>query len=241
MNESRVLPAIITGVALVIGALIFGGFYYSAQTVMNNNDSLSVTGSTKTRVTSDQAKLSVSISSTAFETDLASGYNNMARELKLVKDMMIRLGAEDAQIIQSPISMNQMWDDKNGAPQRYQLNQTISVQLNDVEKVTEISKKIPELASQGGIVSVQSLEYYYSKLPDLRVSLLTEAIQDAKARAEKIAEGTGRRVGSVEAASSGVVQVLSPNSVEVSDFGSYDTSTIEKDVMVTVKASFRLR
>ncbi len=39
----------------------------------------------------------------------------------------------------------------------------------------------------------------------------------------------------------GVVQVLPPSSTEVSDYGAYDTSSIEKEVMVTVKASFRLR
>ena len=70
---------------------------------------------------------------------------------------------------------------------------------------------------------------------------MSDAIKDAKSRAEKIAEGTGRKVGSVQEASSGVVQVLTPNSIEVSDYGSYDTSSIEKEVMVTVKASFRLK
>lgn len=241
MSESRFFTAIITGVALMVSALIFGGFYYSAQTVANNNDSLSVTGSTKTRVTSDQAKVVVSISATALETDLASGYNMIAKELKLVKDLMKNSGAEEGGIVESPVSINQIWDQNSSAPIRYQLYQSISLQMNDVLKITEISKKIPDLASQGGIISVQSLEYYYSDLPNLRVSLLSEAIQDAKARAEKIAEGTGRLVGDVQAASSGVVQVLSPNSIEVSDSGSYDTSTIEKDVMVTVKASFRLK
>jgi hypothetical protein len=137
--------------------------------------------------------------------------------------------------------MNQVYDQNNTSQIRYQLNQTVTLQLNDVNKITDISKKIPDLAAQGAIVSIQSLEYYYSKLPDLRVSLLTQAVQDAKARAEKIAEGTGRRVGSVQTASSGVVQVLTPNSVDVSDYGSYDTSSIQKDVMVTVKAAFRLQ
>ena len=121
------------------------------------------------------------------------------------------------------------------------MNQSFTIQSDDVEQITAISKQIPELASQGVIVSIQALEYYYSKLPDLRVSLLTDAIKDAKARAEKIAEGTGRNVGAVQAASSGVVQVLSPNSVDISDYGNYDTTSIEKEIMVTVKASFRLK
>jgi hypothetical protein len=48
-------------------------------------------------------------------------------------------------------------------------------------------------------------------------------------------------VGSIRSASMGVVQVLSPQSIEISDYGSYDTSSVEKEVMVTVKAAFSLR
>jgi len=136
--------------------------------------------------------------------------------------------------------MNQLYD-QNGPSGRYQFTQTVTLQSGDVAKVTELSKNVTDLAGQGIVVNVQSLEYYYSQLPDLRVSLLTDAVKDAKARAAKIAEGTGRHVGDVQSASVGVVQVMAPNSVDVSDYGSYDTSSVEKDVMVTVKASFRLK
>ncbi len=241
MNESKVSSSIIMGVALIISALVFSGFYYSAQSTVNNKDSLSVTGSTKTHVSSDQAKLVISLSSVAPATDLASGYKSIASDLNLTRELLKKSGVLSTDIVEGPVSMNQIYDQNNSAPIRYQFGQIVSVQMNDVNKITEISKKIPDLTSQGAIISVQALEYYYSKLPDLRVSLLTQAIQDAKARAEKIAEGTGRRIGSVQSASSGVVQVLTSNSVDVSDYGSYDTSSIEKDVMVTVKASFRLQ
>ncbi|MFA5050912.1 MAG: SIMPL domain-containing protein [Patescibacteria group bacterium] len=240
MTESKLNTAIILGVALIISALIFGGFYYFAQS-KNSTDALSVTGSTKMRVTSDQAKLIINLSSIVYANDLSSGNRDIAHDLALTRDLLKKSGVADADIVESPISMNQVWDQNNTGQIRYQLSQIITLQSNDVNKITDISKKIPTLAEQGAIISVQSLEYYYSKLPDLRVSLLTQAVQDAKARAEKIAEGTGRHVGSVISASNGVVQILTPNSVDISDYGSYDTSSIEKDVMVTIKASFRLK
>lgn len=241
MNESRFRPALVIGASLIISALVFGCLYYYAQSSANNKDSLSVTGSTKTHVTSDQAKLVISLSSIALGTELSNGYKSIANDLNLTRDLLKKSGVASTDIIEGPVLMNQVYDQNNSLPVRYQFSQTVSVQMSDVNKITEISKKIPDLTSQGAVISVQSLEYYYSKLPDLRVSLLTQAIQDAKARAEKIAEGTGRHVGSVQSASSGVVQVLTSNSVDISDYGSYDTSSIEKDVMVTVKASFRLK
>jgi hypothetical protein len=38
----------------------------------------------------------------------------------------------------------------------------------------------------------------------------------------------------------GVVQVMPVGAIEISDYGSYDTSGIEKEVMTTVKATFSL-
>jgi hypothetical protein len=91
------------------------------------------------------------------------------------------------------------------------------------------------------LFSTQSLEYTYSKLPELRVSLLKDAMTDARARANSIASSDGKGVGALTSASIGVVQVLSPSSTSVEDYGAYDTSSIEKEVMVTVRASFQVR
>jgi hypothetical protein len=238
--DAKKISANFIGIALIISAIIFGSFYYYAQ-LANTKDVLSVTGSAKTKVTSDQAKLVISLSRTAAISALSLGYSSIANDLSLTKKLLQDSGVDNSTIVESPVSMYQNYYKEGASEASYQLSQTITIQSNDVNKITDISKKIPDLASQGAIVSVQSLEYYYSRLPDLRISLLSDAIKDAKSRAEKIAEGTGRKVGSVQEASSGVVQVLTPNSVDISDYGSYDTSSIEKEVMVTVKASFRLK
>ncbi len=239
MTESKFFPAVVIGFALVISALIFGLFYYSGQSV-SSKDILSVTGSAKTRVTSDQVKLTIALVRPSTQQSLGTGYNAIAKDLALTKDFLKKEGVDSNMITEGTVAMNQMYK-PNGDNNEYELRQVLTIQSADVAKITDISKRVSSLASQGAIISVQSLEYYYSKLPDLRVSLLSDAIKDAKARAEKIAQGTGREVGNVQAASSGVVQVLPPSSVDVSDYGAYDTSSIDKDVMITVKASFRLK
>lgn len=85
------------------------------------------------------------------------------------------------------------------------------------------------------------MEYYYSKLPELRIELIPDAINDAKLRAQKIAEGSGKKIGVIKSANLGVVQVLPVNSTEVSDWGTYDTSTIEKEVMIPVTVIFEIK
>jgi hypothetical protein len=45
-------------------------------------------------------------------------------------------------------------------------------------------------------------------------------------------------IGPVRKARMGVIQITRPNSTEVSGYGIYDTSTIEKDISVVVTVSF---
>ena len=117
----------------------------------------------------------------------------------------------------------------------------ITIESKDVSGTDALSKNINELAGKSVFISGNYLEFYVTSLPQLRVSLLADAVKDAKARAEQIASAGGQKVGALKAASSGVVQVLAPNSIEISDYGQYDTQSIEKDVMVTVRATFFVR
>ena len=239
--ESGPAPKFIS-LVLIGAAVVFGLFYYTAQTRTANDDTLTVTGSAKTRVTSDSAKLIITLTRTVPISELAQGYAAIERDRGLVNGLLATNGITNAQKTDGPVAMNQSYDQNTyGAEIRYQLTQNITVHSDDVTTVTTIAAALPSLAAQDAVVSVQSLEYYISNLPDLRVALLTDAVTDAKARADKIAAGTGRSIGSVRTASSGVVQVLAPNSIDIADSGAYDTSSIEKEVMVTVKASFDLR
>jgi hypothetical protein len=39
----------------------------------------------------------------------------------------------------------------------------------------------------------------------------------------------------------GVVQVMPAGTIDVSDYGMYDTASIDKDIMITVKTTFSLK
>lgn len=231
-----VVPALVVGLALILCAFIGATSFYKVRTLDNV---LSVTGSAKTQVTADSAKWTLNVNRTVYESALAQGHNQVAADVTAVKAFLTRNGVKENEIEISPIFVDQVYSyERNGGPREYTLRQNVVVQTKDIERISTMSKNIQDLTSRNVMVSPQSPEYYYSKLADLRVSLLSDAVKDAKARANEIAESNGQSVGSIKSASSGVVQVLSPNSIEVSDYGQYDTSTIEKDVMVTVRATF---
>jgi hypothetical protein len=73
------------------------------------------------------------------------------------------------------------------------------------------------------------------------VTLLTDAITDARARAQAMAKSGGQKVGNLISATSGIVQVLSAGAIDNGEYGQYDTSKINKDISVTVRATFRVR
>jgi hypothetical protein len=122
----------------------------------------------------------------------------------------------------------------------YSVTRSIIVRSDDVEKLGVLANSIQPLVGDGYTVSTGMLELTYSKLADMRVKLLSEAIKDAGLRAEAIARDSGRGVGTLRNASGGVVQVLPEGGVEISDYGAYDTQSLHKEIMVTVRATFSL-
>ena len=238
MKGEHILWAIILGLSIIISAGIGSYTFYQVKSLENT---LSVTGSARIRVTSDIVRWVGIFSINVPEDSLNKGYQQMSRDLSKVLEFYKENGIDTKDVIISPVSVEKPWIYNKEAPREYILRQTVELQSKEVDKITSLAKNFQGLLDRGVIFSTESLEYYYSKLPELRVTLLTEAMNDAKARAERIAQSTGQRVGRLKSASMGVVQVLAPNSTEVSDYGTYDTTTIEKEIMVAVRAVFILK
>jgi uncharacterized protein len=232
------IPAsIIIGLSLVIGTFIVSQSFYSVKKL---SDTLAVTGSAKQQIKSDSVKWRGSFTRNAFLSDVKSGYARMKRDEADVQKFLLDNGIDKTQVVVSPVFMNEIWKNDENLPKEYTLSQNVEVNGTDVEKITALTKNIQPLIDKGVIFTTQSVEYFTSQLAELRVSLLSEAIKDAKARAQKIAESSDKKVGAIQSAAMGIVQVMPLNSVDISDYGNYDTSSIDKEAMVTVKTVFRL-
>ena len=238
-NKSYIVFGFVLGLSLIISAGIGSFTFYKLRSM----DYISTTGSAKKPVVSDKVKWTSSITQKVKASTMKDGYAKLDTNLKDVKDFMTTNGISTESLTISPVLMNEVWDNNgnNQTDKNYNLVQNIEVQSNDVEKIDALAKNTNELINKGIMFSTNSIEFYYSKLPEARIELLDSSIADAKARAEKLASAGGKKIGALKSASSGVVQVMAPNSVEVSDYGMYDTSKINKEIMVTVKASFEIK
>ncbi|MDQ5954661.1 MAG: uncharacterized protein QG583_589, partial [Patescibacteria group bacterium] len=237
-NKNLLHFGLILGLALIISAGIGSYTFYN----LRSQDYISTTGSAKKAVTSDKVKWITSITRATTISKIKEGYTNIDADLKEVKNFLIASGIPETEITVAPVWMNEVYEQYQSADKKYNLTQNIEINSADVAKIDNLSKNTNSLIINKGILfSTNSLEYYYSKLPEVRVELLADAVLDAKARAQKLAEAGGKSIGTLKSASSGVVQVMSPNSIDVSDYGMYNTSTIEKEIMITVKGSFQIK
>ena len=83
--------------------------------------------------------------------------------------------------------------------------------------------------------------YTFTRLAEKRVDMLAKATADAHRRAQAIAREAGSGIGAISRVDTGTFQITQPNSTRVSNAGSYDTSTIEKDITAVMGVTFRVR
>lgn len=70
--------------------------------------------------------------------------------------------------------------------------------------------------------------------------MLAKATENAKQRAENMARATGNKIGFMRSAKMGVFQITPVTSTDVSDWGTNDTSSLDKKVMSVVTVSFAI-
>lgn len=234
-----VAPALLLGVALIIGLGIVGWGISN-----RNQNTISSTGSASTMVKADTAKWTVDVRRTAYQSGVSAAYSQVSSDAKVVQQFFTSQNLASTSITSSVINSDQDYKSDPNAPVTYTVHETVTVQTTDVDKIDSLSHNLTALNNQvsaGTMVQPYQPEYYVSNLPELRISLVGKAIADAKARVEQIAQNGGASVGALSSASSGVVQVLAPNSTNVEDYGTYDTSTVQKQVMVTARATFYVK
>ncbi len=118
--------------------------------------------------------------------------------------------------------------------------QFIEIESKDVFNIDQTYRKISALLGKGVLVRPRRPEFTYTQLAAKRVDMLAKATKDAYTRAKAIVLQTGSELGSVKKVDTGVFQITVPNSTKVSSWGSYDTSTINKDITAVMGVTFEV-
>ena len=229
---------------LTVGILIFLALLICVKTITTSFSSnvISVTGSAYEIVKSDSGTLNFEI--VAKRTTKQEAYTAIQSQIKIVEDYLKakQIKNIDLRTVNGYYNYKR---DYNGSytniPESYNLSQPITISSDNVELIKEISNDITSLINKGVDINVFSPSYSYSKLPELKVTLLEKASNDAKARAESMLKATHNSVGKIQSVRMGVYQITPVDSTDVSDMGVNDSSSIDKKVTAVANVSFKIK
>ena len=122
----------------------------------------------------------------------------------------------------------------------YTCSMRLGYATSDVVLASRLAEKAAELISRGVDISSGQPEFYYTKLEELKLALIGKASANARERALKLTQSGGSKLGGIVSASQGIFQITRPLSNDTSDYGLYDTSSVEKDVRCVVTVSFEV-
>ena len=245
MSESTSrFPQLFGGLALLSLALVvstwLGG--RALERFRQADNTITVTGSARKSITADfatwRSQVSVESETQQEAYQLLRGATEEVRtyfieEQKLAPEAL-SLGAIQTQALPEYLPNGA----QSGRTRAYRLSQGFEVRLVDVHRVAELAQSSMELLNRGLNFESFAPEYLYTQLSALRVEMLAAATEDARQRAEQILKSAGSQLGPVRSVRTGVFQITRPHSTEVSDYGMYDTTTIDKDITAVLSLTF---
>ena len=239
------LNAVIFGLAIVIAAALLG------NAVINRNKSdgtISVTGLGKADFTSDLIVWEGSYST--LNTDLKQAYTDLEKNKKLITDYLNAKGINTNEIVFNAVSTLEKKEQNYSETGRYMgdkfigylLSQSIKIESKNVEQIEKIAREITELLNKGVQFYSQPPRYYYTKLANLKIEMISRATEDARIRAEKIAQNSGSTLGELIDAKMGIFQITGQNSNENYSWGgTFNTSDKKKTASITMKLNYKVK
>ena len=235
-------PQLFSGMLALAIALV-GSAYIAGNALksLRSNNALTVIGASTRPIRSDYVIWRSSVSSQQATLPLAfqelKRYNERVRayfKTQNIPDDAISASAIDTQPIPE-VNSNGV---QTGRTIAYRLVQRFEVRSKDVDGIGAIAKSSTDLINEGIPFTSEPAEYLYTQLSQLRVEMISEATKDAKARGDAIVNVSGSRLGAIRKAETDVFQITARYSTEVSNSGSYSTTSIDKDIRSVVSITF---
>jgi hypothetical protein len=175
--------------------------------------------------------------------DLQSGYRALEADTARVQALLESVAGASAGVAVSSVAARPQYEMGPGGVQTgritgYELDRNFELSSTDVALIGRVAAQASSLISEGVSINSWPPQYFYNDLNAVKVRLIGAATRDAQQRAEQFAAGSGVTVGPLRSASQGVFQITRPNSTETADYGSYDTSTVEKVVKAVVTVEY---
>ncbi len=256
MNGNR-RPAVDTTLALglcVMLGLIVGGWLLGSEikAIKLADRYVSVKGLVERRVKSDTGYWPVSFKEAGNDLPqvFAKSEANKARLIAFFEAQ--GFSPAELSVGQIEVTDNQANEYTQNRPlNRYVVQQTVTMQTRQVDKLAAAGEKTAELLQEGIIIAstpggrTEGITYEFTGLNALKPDMITEATHNARASADRFAADSGSQVGSIRSASQGVFSISDAGTTPAADEeggggASPSTSTIMKSVRVVSTVDYYL-
>lgn len=178
--------------------------------------------------------------------DLVTGYRELERALGAAEKLIGSCGFKPAELSRGTAALRTVFKldakgNSTGEIRFYVLSRDLAVESGNVKALEKLAGSFSDLMRQGIWAELTGLSFLVSDLDRCKMELLAAAARNGRERAATLAENSGGKVGALLSASQGVFQVLAPGSGDISDCGTYDRSTVDKEIRAVVTLTFGVR
>jgi hypothetical protein len=238
----------VLGILLALG-LIFGGWILGAQIKATrlSDRYVTVKGLVERKVKSDLAIWPLPYKEAG--NDLAALYAKTEADKKTILQFLAEQSIQPNEI---EIGITRVVDTQaneygsgNRAPNRYIVEQPVTVRTGRVDQVAAAAQKTIQLLQKGVVLGGnpgQGLSYKFTSLNSIKPDMIIEATRNARAAADRFAADSGSKVGAIRQANQGVFSILPADGGGDAGEGGYGTadSSLMKTVRVVTSVDYYL-
>jgi uncharacterized protein YggE len=165
----------------------------NANTDSTIDNTIAVEGSAETFAKPDTASVSFSVTKKAPTTDVAM--NSVNERMNALVKQLKSAGVEEKDIKTTNYDVypEYSYNDGNQNFEGYRVRQSVSVIIRDLENTSKVLATV----NNAGVDNVSQLNFYVDDMDEINEQLRTEAINDAKEQAKKIAKDLGVSLGDI--------------------------------------------
>jgi uncharacterized protein len=225
-RSSLFAPAAVVGVCLLLG-LVAGGWILGSEIkdIRLADRYVTVKGLVERTVKSDLATWQVSFKEAG--NDLPQVFAKSEADKTAVLKFFAGQGIVPGEITVGQIKVTDKLANEyggNNTGPRYIVEQTVTVQSKDVDKISKAGQKTADLVQAGIVVGGTNgqqggIRYEFTGLNALKPDMITEATRNARASADRFAADSGSQVGSIRSANQGVFSISPAGSGAAPDEG----------------------
>ena len=243
--REQLLASPAVAVAIFCGGLIsctiVGAGVIAIAAHKANNGSLDVKGVSSQLIESDRVEWSFRVRGESGNRTVGAKYHSSDVQKALQFLEQRRINKEDIVVKVLVVNQKTERNPENGrvTPTGWEFSQEIVVISDDVQRVAAVSQDSSQLIEMGIDAHFSKPEFTYSKIAEKRVELLKGATENAKERAQAIANTGNVRLGEMSHVGTAIFQVTTPGSSSLGGGGIYDTETINKKISAVMDIRFK--